>query len=455
MLENKKVLLVEDDDRLAMLYHEQLGECGVRAYRVAEGELALQAHREFQPDLILLDIQLPGIDGFEVLRRLKAANIATPVVSITAHGSINWAVEAMRLGAYDFLVKPFSAQRLAVTVKNAIDRAELATIVKTVSEPIKGGYRGFVGESAPMQAIYRTIAAASVSKASIFITGESGTGKELCAHAIHAESPRRDGPFLAINCGAIPRELMESEIFGHKKGAFTGAGQDRQGAAELANHGTLFLDEIGEMDPDLQTKLLRFVQTGTYTRIGETKTRTSDIRYICATNRDPAEALQSGALREDLFYRLNVIPIRMPSLRARPEDIAPLANAFLHRIAREEGKDFDTFSPAALARLEQHDWPGNVRELENVIRNVVVLHTGSTVDTDMVEQALGGGHSNPSIDPAPAGETSANPVQVRPLSDVIDETIRSAIAANGGSIPKAAAALQVAPSTIYRKLGKP
>jgi len=462
MLENKVILLVEDDDRLARLYRGQLEGFGVTVHRVSDGESAKPALADINPDLIMLDIQLPGIDGFEVLRRLQSEGGSAPVIAITAHGSINWAVEAMRLGAYDFLVKPFTAERLAVTLQNAIERAELATIVKTVTEPIKGGYSDFVGDSAPMQAVYRTIAAASVSKASIFITGESGTGKELCAQAVHRESPRRSGPFLALNCGAIPRELMESEIFGHKKGSFTGASQDRQGAAELADGGTLFLDEIGEMDPDLQTKLLRFVQTGSYTRIGEMKERSSDIRYVCATNRDPAEAIRTGALREDLFYRLNVIPIRMPALRARTEDIAQLASAMLGRIAEEEGKTFDQFEPDAISRLEAYEWPGNVRELENVIRNVVVLNSGPTISASMIDMALvgvqrlstdgmSGGFAAP---PTSGAAIQGAAAPIRPLSQVVEETIQAAIDAHDGSIPKAAAALQVAPSTIYRKLGK-
>lgn len=450
MLLGRQILLIEDNAKLAELYQAQLTSQSAVVHHCTRGGDGLEAAQTLKPAVILLDVQLPDIDGFDVLKQLKEIGVAAPVVVITAHGSVNRAVEAMRLGAYDFLVKPFDAQRLIVTVANAAERHDLAGIVDAVTRPISGGFHRFIGGSAAMQAVYRTIAAAAASRASVFVTGESGTGKELCAHAIHTESPRRNGSFVALNCGAIPRELMESEIFGHRKGAFTGATSDRKGAAEQADGGTLFLDEIGEMDMDLQTKLLRFIQTGRYTRIGENTEREVDVRFVCATNREPAEAIRDGNLREDLYYRLNVIPIRMPALRDRPDDIEPIATSMVKRFAEEEGKRFCRIDSDALDRLQRHTWPGNVRELENTMRNIVVLNDGEAVTEEMVERALtSGGRPTNS-----GGATVSAPTvaEIRPLAVVERETIEAAVALCGGNVPKAAGALGVAPSTLYRKM---
>ncbi len=456
MLAGRIILLIEDDDRLATLYETQLTAQDSQVIRAKEGRAGLSMARSAEPAVILLDIQLPDIDGFEVLRQLKESGSSVPVVVITAHGSVNRAVEAMRLGAYDFLVKPFDGQRLLVTLSNAVERHELAEIVESVTRPISGRFHQFIGDSSVMQSIYRTIAAAAASRASVFITGESGTGKELCARALHDESPRRRRAFIALNCGAIPSELMEAEIFGHRKGAFTGAVADRSGAADLADGGTLFLDEIGEMDIDLQTKLLRFIQTGTYTRIGEACERQVDIRFICATNRDPHQAIREGRLREDLFYRLNVIPIRMPGLRERQEDIEPIALEFLSHFAGEEGKHFSRFDDSALRRLREHRWQGNVRELQNVIRNIVVLNAGEVVTDDMVIPALGpNAESFRQRATDIPGRTEPDPIHagaIRKLADIERDAIESAIRTCQGNIPRAAAALGVAPSTLYRKV---
>lgn len=453
MLSGRRILLIEDSERLAELYARQLKASGADVTHRGTGLDGLAAALEMSPTLILLDIELPDIDGFEVLDRLEREGSDASVVVITAHGSVNYAVEAMRRGAADFLVKPFDGPRLLVTVSNVLDRHDLATVVETVSRPMAEGFHDFVGGSASMQAVYRTLAAAAASRASVFITGESGTGKELCALALHRQGPRKDAPFIALNCGAIPRELMEAEIFGHRRGAFTGATTDRTGAAELADGGTLFLDEIGEMDVDLQTKLLRFVQTGTFARVGEGTERSVDVRFVCATNREPTEAIRAGALREDLFYRLNVIPIRMPPLRERREDIQPIADHFLNRFADEEGKDFSGFDAEAERCLREYAWPGNVRELENVVRGTVVLNVGTMVSGAMIRSALGGGGpavSAPTSLPSPNGTRAEG--GIRPLALVERDAIEDAVARSDGNIPKAAAALGVAPSTIYRKI---
>src|SRR5690606_38452833 len=270
-----------------------------------------------------------------------------------------------------------------------LERQRLSRIVETYrSEIDRRSYAGFVGSSLSMQAVYRTIDAAATSKATIFITGESGTGKEVCAEAIHQKSPRRDGPFVAINCAAIPKELMESEIFGHVKGAFTGAIGDREGAAARADGGTLFLDEVCEMPLDLQVKLLRFVQLGSFMKVGGTETRQVDVRFICATNRDPLQEVAAGNFREDLYYRLHVIPLHMPPLRERERDVLDLAHHFLASFAAEEHKAFRRFAPEAEALLLSYDWPGNVRQLQNVLRNIVVLNEGETVEKAMLRDTL-------------------------------------------------------------------
>jgi DNA-binding NtrC family response regulator len=307
-----------------------------------------------------------------------------------------------------------------------------------------------------MQAVYRIIESAAPSKATVFITGESGTGKEVCAEAIHQCSPRREQPFIALNCAAIPHDLMESEIFGHVKGSFTGAQGDRKGAASLADGGTLFLDEICEMDLDLQSKLLRFIQTGTLQRVGSGKLETVDVRFICATNRDPLLEVKAGRFREDLYYRLHVIPLYLPPLRERGEDILLLARSLLQNYAKEENKRFRDFDAAAARVLLDYPWPGNVRELQNVVRNIVVLNDKELVSPDILPPPLNGVRAlavatTAAQQPAATATTPAVGGPIRPLWLVEKEVIEQAIASCDGNIPKAAALLEISPSTIYRK----
>ena len=322
----------------------------------------------------------------------------------------------------------------------------------------KGPPGRFIGQSAAMQVVYRILRNAAPTNATVFITGESGVGKGLCAEALHKLSKRKDGPFVAVNCAAIPKDLMESEIFGHVKGAFTGASSDRKGAALQADRGTLFLDEIAEMDLALQTKLLRFLQERTVQRLGEDTPRRADIRVVCATNRDPLSEVLAGRFREDLFYRLHVVPVELPPLRERDRDIVLLARHFLDVYADEDDKAFKAFSPEAEAALLDYGWPGNVRQLQNVIRSAVVLNHGDVVTLDMLPRRISGLNTPPPptttppierlepVDPAP-------PVAgLRPLEDVIRSTIEEAISACDGSISRAAAALAVAPSTLYRRI---
>lgn len=448
-----KVLLVEDAPSLSRVYAEYLKKEAYDVEPVETGTAALQALADGKPRIVLLDLQLPDMHGMEVLKRIHAEAWPCAVIIITAHGSVNVAVEAMRHGSYDFLVKPFSADRLLVTVANAIERLRLAQIVDVYQKDMgRTRYHGFIGSSLTIQAIYRIVDSAASSKATVFITGESGTGKEVCAEAIHRQSPRRDRPFVAINCGAIPKDLMESEIFGHVKGSFTGAVADREGAAARANGGTLFLDEICELELNLQTKLLRFIQTGTFMPVGSSRLEKVDLRIVCATNRDPLKEVEEGRFREDLFYRLHVIPIHLPPLRDREDDVLEIGRHLLVDYAKEEGKSFVRFDEGAAHALRAYHWPGNVRQLQNVIRNIVVLHDGEEVSVAMMPPPL----SEPTPTPPPAAAqlvaaVPAGPKEIKPLWQVEKEAIEDAIAECGGNIPRAATLLGISASTIYRK----
>lgn len=447
----KTILIIEDSPSLARTYQGFLKHAG---YDAETAETASEAERKLAeavtPDLVLLDLQLPDGNGMDILQSLQARAEAIAAVVITANASLNTAIDAMRAGALDFLAKPFDKARLLVTVESALERASLRRVVsKQKSEKSAPGHMRFIGESRVMRAIYQTIEAVAPSDASVFITGESGTGKELAAMSIHESSRRASKPFHALNCAAIPENLIESELFGHVKGAFTGATADRNGAAAMANGGTLFLDELGEMPLALQTKLLRFIQLGTYQRVGESKTHTADIRFICATNKSPIDAIAKNELREDLYYRLNVIPIEMPSLRERGDDVALIAETFVRIFAKEEGKRFERLSEDAKSALNAYDWPGNVRQLQNVIRNAVVLQDGEELTAQMLPRNLM---------QASASEPDAQPVRLRPASNEVlplavveRRAIEAALTATGGNIQQAARLLEIDPSTIHRR----
>ncbi|MFM5163363.1 sigma-54-dependent transcriptional regulator [Aeromonas rivipollensis] len=458
MAESKpRVLLVEDTRSLAVVYEQYLVQDGYEVLLADCGQQALAQLLTSPPPVVLLDLELPDMSGMAILQQITEQQLPCSVVVITAHGSVDVAVEAMRCGAFDFLTKPFDGKRLCATARNAFKHQQLSSLVAQYRENFeRSSFAGFIGASMAMQAVYRIIESAAPSKATVFITGESGTGKEVCAEAIHQCSPRRDQPFIALNCAAIPHDLMESEIFGHVKGSFTGAQGDRKGAASLADGGTLFLDEICEMDLDLQSKLLRFIQTGTLQRVGSGKVETVDVRFVCATNRDPLMEVKAGRFREDLYYRLHVIPLSLPPLRERGEDILLLARDLLLRYAKEEHKRFKDFDADAVRVLLDYPWPGNVRELQNVVRNIVVLNDRELVSKEILPPPLNGGRAL--VVPAPAEETPETlaepmsaPLPVRPLWLVEKEAIEQAIASCDGNIPKAAALLEISPSTIYRK----
>lgn len=450
------ILLVEDSAPLAAVYKGYLAPLSYHVAHVSTGTDAISAIKQLSPDIILLDLHLPDMNGREVLESVKRLGLHSQVIVITSHGSLDIAIDIMRAGAVDFLEKPFKADRLKVTVENAARRFALEQFVELHTS---NSFRGFIGSSLPMQAVYRIIKSAAASKATVFITGESGTGKEVCAQAIHDESERSEQPFVALNCASIPKDLLESEVFGHVKGAFTGAVSAREGAASRANGGTLFLDEICELNIDLQSKLLRFIQSSTFQKVGSSVLQDADIRFVCATNRDPFEEVQAGRFREDLYYRLHVIPITLPPLRLRHQDIILICQHFLAQYSAEENKRFTGFSDQAKRILQSYEWPGNIRQLQNVMRNIVVLNDDLLVTPQMLPPplnsvALDGPQPDPVITdtelavPTPSAEDN---MSIQPLWEVEKHVIERAIRLCGDNIPKAAALLEVSPSTIYRK----
>ena len=466
------LLIVEDSATLVVVYQEYLRNESCNTIYADNGAEALRQLKIQVPDVILLDLGLPDMNGMEILKYINENQFHCLVVVVTAQGSVDTAVAALRdYKAFDFIEKPFDGQRLIVTIRNALHNQKLAQKVKIYEEEVKKfkkikrtQYYDLIGTSPPMQALYQIIDNAASSKATVFITGESGTGKELCAEAIHKQSLRKNKPFIAINCAAIPKELMESEIFGHVKGAFTGAVSERPGAALLSDGGTLFLDEIGDMSLDLQSKLLRFVQTGTVQKVGSNQLKKVDVRFICATNRDPLVDVQQGRFREDLYYRLHVIPISLPPLRERDNDILLIAEKFLTKFSNEENKSFTSFAPETETILLNYNWPGNVRELQNVIHNIVVLNDGAQVVPAMLPiplnkrqikksspnlSSLQIEHANSSTDISP--NKNLDTKRIHSLWQVEKEAITQAIDFCNGNIPKAAALLEVSPSTIYRK----
>ena len=450
------ILLIEDTPSLQLIYRSVLVTAGHQIKLASTATEGMAAFAEGQAKVVLLDLGLPDRDGLDLMREMLDLRPETRVIVITANGSINKAVEAMRGGAHEFLVKPFDESRLLSAVRNAMER----TAAPRAPVRTQGGgpqaARPFIGSSDVMERIHSKITSVANSMATVFITGESGTGKELCALAVHGSSARAKGPFIALNCGAIPHDLLESEVFGHVKGSFTGAISDRPGAATAADGGTLFLDEICEMAPALQTKLLRFLQTSTVLPVGATRPQKVNVRIVCATNRDPLDAVRRGQFREDLYYRLFVVPIQMPPLRERGGDVIEIAESALQQFAEEEGRSFEGLSKEVVELFRRLPWPGNVRQVLNVIRNVVVLNEGGLVTPAMLPEDLA---ASSEIRPmhAPALEPDAmapalDDLLGRPLAEIERIIVTATLARHGGSVPKAARVLDLSPSTLYRKL---
>ena len=377
-----RVLVVDDDPASRRLLEVRLRplECDVTT--AGNGELALTAIRKDVPDLVLLDLQMPRIGGMDVLRALRQDGIEVPTIVITAHGSIETAVEAMKHGAHDFVTKPIDANHFDIVIRKALERVELKRELELFSAETDKRYHLVVGKSEKMRDAVETAKKSANSRATVLLLGESGTGKEVFARAIHNWSDRRDQPFVAINCVGLSKELLESELFGHEKGAFTGADQQKKGKVELANGGTVFLDEVGDISQELQTKLLRFLQEREFDRVGGVRPVKVDVRIIAATNRDLDDAVKIGRFREDLYHRINVIPITLPPLRERNQDIPALSKHFLRRYSSESKKNFAGIADDALGKLVTYGWPGNVRELANTIERAVVLGRGPVLGID-------------------------------------------------------------------------
>ncbi len=395
---SRRILIVDDEPLNLDLLSQELADLGHVTENAASGADALKKMRGFDPELIFLDYQMPGMNGIEVLREIRKQDKNLPVIIITAYGTIERAVEAIKTGADDFITKPFDPEHLAVVVKKALERAELKSEVEFLARELGGRYRLIAGESKLMAQAVEEARKAANSKSTVLLLGESGTGKEIFARSIHEWSDRKSRPFVPINCVGLSKELLESELFGHEKGAFTGAQQLKRGKMEMANGGTVFLDEVGDISQELQAKLLRFLQEREFERVGGNQPIAVDVRVIAATNRDLEEAVKSGAFREDLYHRLNVIALTLPALRERKEDIAPLADYFLQRFSSETKKVFSEISEDARQKLLDYHWPGNVRELANVIERAVVLGDGPTLTLHHLPSRVVGDLVAPSLE---------------------------------------------------------
>jgi two-component system response regulator PilR (NtrC family) len=379
-----RVLVVDDEQSMRELLAIMLRQAGYDVAVAEGGEAAVETLKTESFDLVVTDLRMRKVDGLAVLKAAKEFSPRTAVLVVTAFASTETAVEAMKLGAYDYVTKPFKLDELKLTVSNALERRRLQDENQALKRQLRRerGFENFVGRSPKMLDVFETIRKTADSGSTVMITGESGTGKELVAQALHWESSRRTGPFVSVNCGAVPETLMESELFGHVKGAFTGAVATTEGLFAAAASGTLFLDEITEIPQTVQVKLLRAIQERQIRRVGDTKDVKVDVRLIAASNRDLGKAVADGALREDLFYRLNVIPVHLPPLRDRREDIPLLVAHFVKKLAREVGRPVRGATPEAVAILEQYHWPGNIRELENVVERAMVLGSSEMLDVD-------------------------------------------------------------------------
>jgi DNA-binding NtrC family response regulator len=439
-----KILVVDDEPSARTALAELLRQEGYEIETAGDGFKALGRMDEFEPDLVLTDLNMPGIDGVELLRKVKAANAELPVVLMTAFGGVETAVSAMREGAQDYLTKPLNTDELLIVLERTIERSKLHREATALRNQLKERYSfdNIVGSSPEMQRVFKSVAQIAPSRATVLLTGESGTGKELVAAAIHHHSPRSGGAFVKLHCAALAESLLESELFGHERGAFTGADRKREGRFEQANGGTLFLDEIGEISPSTQVKLLRVLQEREFERVGGAQTLHVDVRVIAATNRDLKEMVAAGKFREDLYYRLNVINLTLPSLRHRLSDVPALATHFLKRYAAENEKVVNSIADDALAQLVNYPWPGNVRELENVIERAVVLADGEAIELRHLPAELA----------VVSRRSGPPPIPGSTLEELERFAILKTMESVGGSTSKAADMLGISVRKIQYKL---
>ena len=449
------VLIVDDDPANLDSLERTFTREGWRVGRASSGQEALEAVRRDRPDVVVTDLMMPGMGGAELLRAVKAIAPEIEVVLMTAFGTVEGAVAAMKEGAYDFITKPVKRHAIVKSVRQALERASLVAenrtlrerLARIASEPADGG---MAGNAPAFRAALRTLRQVAPTAATVLLLGESGTGKELAARLVHDLSPRAAAPFVPVNCAAIPETILEAELFGHERGAFTGAVQRKEGRFQRAHGGTLFLDEVGDMSPGVQAKLLRVLQDGVVERLGGTQPEQVDVRIVAATNRDLAAEVRAGRFREDLFYRLDVVTVRLPPLRERREDVPLLAATFLRTLAERNRRTVTGFSDAALQALSTHDWPGNVRELQHAVERAVVLCRGETVELqDLPEPVRTAAPGRP---PPSSGMLSV-PVGT-PLEEIERMLIRETLRHTRGDKNLAAQLLGVAPRTIYRKLDR-
>ena len=444
----KPAILIVDDERNT---REGLARALRRHYDIhlAESGMAALNLLDTHPvDAVLTDLRMPGMDGLTLVRRVLARDPQPVCILLTAYGNVETAVEAMKNGAYDFLTKPVNLDRLEVVLKRALESRTLAATNLNLRQQLdeKYGMEQIIGDSRPMQAVFDTIRQVAPSRATVLIQGESGTGKELVAHALHNLSPRKKNPFVAVHCAALSDNLLESELFGHERGAFTGATEARKGRFELADGGSLFLDEIGEIQPSTQVKLLRVMEERAFERVGGMETLDVDVRLIAATNRDLRAMVEEEKFREDLYFRLNVVQITLPPLRERREDIPLLLNSFLQTFREENARNLDGFTPDALEALTQYRWPGNIRELRNLVERMVVLSRGEKITLrDVPREVREGGNGGKTAGPL-AGAVSMEQAEKRMIEQALND--------NDGNRTLAAKQLGISRRTLHRKLNE-
>jgi two-component system nitrogen regulation response regulator NtrX len=440
------VLIVDDEAGIRQALKQVLEYEDLEVRVTASGGEAITVYSEFRPQLVFLDVKMAGLDGLETLSRLRAIDSRAQIVMISGHGTIATAVEATQRGAFDFLEKPLDTDRLLLTVRNALAHAELVGENARLREVAESRYQ-MVGSSPALQAVRELVAKVGPTAARVLITGENGTGKELVARGLHETSPRRDRAFVEVNCAAIPSELIESELFGHMKGSFTGAFADRAGKFEQADGGTLFLDEVGDMSLSAQAKLLRVLQEGVVTRIGGSKSIQVDVRVLAATNKDLEVEIAEGRFREDLLYRLNVVPIEVPALRDRVEDIPALVGHFAGQLAAGAGVPGKTFAEDAVRRLQARQWPGNIRELRNAVERALILAPGKVVTPADVDRLLPGANGGQSV-----GQTSGEQTFDAFREEAEKSFLAIKLREHDWNVSETARAIKIPRSNLYKKI---
>jgi len=447
----ERILIVDDEEGMRRLLARVLAKEGYQTVAVANGADALRQIASADPfDLVVTDIHMPEMNGLDLLRQVKEYDPSLPIIVITAYGTVENAVQALRAGAYDYIAKPFENDEIKLTVAKALERERLLAENRYLHEELEGRYAfsGIVGNSSAMQEVFDMASSVAVTNATVLITGESGTGKELLARSIHYNSPRKEKPFIVLNCAVLSEGVLESELFGHEKGAFSGAINARKGRFEQADQGTLFIDEVGEMSLAAQVKLLRVIQEHEFERVGGNQTIAVNVRLVTATNKNLEEEVKAGRFREDLFYRLNVVNINMPPLRERREDIEPLSRHFLQKYVNETGKKVTDLAPRALSCLLAYEWPGNVRELQNAIERAVVLTKGSVLTPRDFPQGLQGEDQICLQIPEKGGSLTEI------LEDLERQLILQTLQREEGSQTRAADALGIKRTTLRYKMEK-